>query len=251
METRTLKPYFVLIGLLAATSVALAYSVDVTLTDQAGIKVLLPDNIGPWTGREMRFCINPLCRKAFTVDELSQRNICKICGGQLDSMTLDEKSLLPADTVLLRKMYKDAGHRTIFATIVLSGSERASIHRPQICLEGQGNAIVGDTVVPVPIAGRDPLDIMVLDVMENRRLADGTHASAASYFAYWFVGKDRETPYHMQRMFWMASDRIFRNVSHRWAYISVSGARQEDSDAYRDEIKGFVSELFPQMVLAE
>ena len=249
MDARTLKPYFILIALLVVTSVALAYTVDVTLTDQAGIKVVLPDKIGQWTGLEMRFCQNRTCRKAFTVNELTNRDICESCGGELASMTLDEKQLLPPDTTLLRKIYRDPQRRSVFVTIVLSGSERASIHRPQICLEGQGNVIVNDETMEVPIAGRKPLDIMVLDLLENRKISGGDRATTASYFAYWFVGKGRETPYHMQRMLWMATDRIFHNVSHRWAYISVSGQRQEDSQAYRDDIKAFVSELYPQMVL--
>ncbi|MFH0909264.1 MAG: exosortase-associated EpsI family protein [bacterium] len=249
METRTFKPYFTLIALLVLTSIALAYTVDVTLTDQAGIKVVLPDTVGTWSGREMRFCQNRTCRKTFTVDELSNRDICEACGGELAGMTLDEKQLLPPDTQLLRKLYRDAQRRTVFVTIVLSGSERASIHRPQICLEGQGNVIVHDETLEVPMAGRGPLNVMVLDLLESRKMAGGERASTASYFAYWFVGKGRETPYHMQRMLWMATDRIFHNVSHRWAYISVSGMRQEESDAYKDEIRAFVEELYPQMAL--
>ena len=251
METRTLKPYFVLIGLLILTSVALAYSVDVTLTDQAGINVVLPDKVGRWTGREMRFCQNGACRRTYTVNEVSNRDVCESCGGVLASMTLDEKQLLPPDTQLLRKVYQDAQRRAIFATIVLSGSERASIHRPQICLEGQGNVIVHDETLNVPLAGRGPLEVMVLDLLEGRQMAGDDRASKASYFAYWFVGKGRETPYHMQRMLWMATDRIFHNVSHRWAYISVSGLREEDSDGYKGEIRAFVAEMYPQMVLAE
>lgn len=249
METRTLKPYFTLIALLVLTSVALAYTVDVTLTDQAGIKVVLPEKVGIWSGREMRFCQNRACRKTFTVDQLSNRDICEVCGGELASMTLDEKQLLPPDTQLLRKVYQDAYRRTVFVTIVLSGSERASIHRPQICLEGQGNVIVDDRTMEVPIPGRKPLDVMVLDLLESRKMAGGDRVSTASYFAYWFVGKGRETPSHLQRMLWMATDRIFHNVSHRWAYISVAGLREADSEAYKGEVKAFVSELYPQMVL--
>lgn len=249
METGTLKPYITLIALLVLTSVALAYTVDVSLTDEAGIRMVLPETVGAWTGREMRFCQNRTCRKTFTVNELSSRDICEVCGGELASMTLDEKQLLPPDTQLLRKVYQDAHRRTVFVTIVLSGSERASIHRPQICLEGQGNVIVKDETMPVPIAGRGPLDVMVLDLLENRKTSGGERVSTASYFAYWFVGKGRETPYHLQRMLWMATDRIFHSVSHRWAYISVAGLRQDESDAYRGEIRAFVSTLYPQMAL--
>ena len=49
-------------------------------------------------------------------------------------------------------------------------------------------------------------------------------------------------------MFWMAADRILFNKSHRWSYISVSGSRQADSDAYEQEIKEFIADLYPQML---
>ena len=41
METKTLKPYFVVLGLMILTSLALAFTVDVNVTDQAGIRMVL------------------------------------------------------------------------------------------------------------------------------------------------------------------------------------------------------------------
>jgi hypothetical protein len=249
METRTLRAYGILVGLMVLTSLALAFTVDVTTTDQAGIKVYLPDQVGVWNGRELRFCQNYECHKQFTTDQLADRDHCPNCGSELAGATREERDLLPPDTVLFRKVYENGAGNRLFTTIVLSGSERASIHRPQICLEGQGNRITADQVISVPIPGREPLDVMVLDLHESRRLPDGRLAEGFSYFAYWFVGKGRETPYHTQRMVWMATDRIFHNVSHRWAYISISGTRQDGMDRYKKEVSDFVSELYPNMAL--
>jgi hypothetical protein len=233
------------------TSLALAYTVDVSTSDEAGVKVYLPDTIGAWTGQELRFCQNYLCRKQFTVDQLADRDHCPACGGDLNGATRDERDILPPDTVLLRKIYRNPHGARLFTTIVLSGRERASIHRPQICLEGQGSAIVHDEVIPVEVAGRQPLDVMLLDLQDTRVLADGSSAQTYSYFAYWFVGKGRETPYHTQRMVWMATDRIFHNVSHRWAYISVAGSRQDGTERHRDEVQQFIGELYPEIAMAE
>jgi len=70
------------------------------------------------------------------------------------------------------------------------------------------------------------------------------------YYAYWFVGKDRETPHHLERMFWMAYDRIVRNVAHRWAYLSVAGIRDVvGGRLYIEEIKDFVRDFYPQISL--
>ena len=50
-------------------------------------------------------------------------------------------------------------------------------------------------------------------------------------------------------MIWMATDRIFHNVSHRWAYIAVSGGRQTDSEDYQKEMVAFIHDLYPQVML--
>ena len=89
---------------------------------------------------------------------------------------------------------------------------------------------------------------MVLDMIRRFRAGDRT-VEQTHYYAYWFVGKDRETASHIQRMIWMGTDRIFRNVAHRWAYISVSGLRAEAGAAHHEEITSFVQDLYPEISL--
>ena len=249
METRSLRPYANIVALMLLTSLALAFTVDVNVTDQAGIRLVLPEHVGAWTGMEIRFCQNGTCQREFDADQLADRNVCPVCGGILDSMTLGEKQLLPPDTELIKKRYSRPDGGDIYASIVLSGKERASIHRPQICLVSQGHEIEKSTVLDVPLAGRRDLSVMVLDMLHASRGADGLTRQSANYYAYWFVGKGRETPYHTQRMVWMATDRILHNVSHRWAYIAIAGGRNPSSDAYQDQIRDFVSGLYPQIAL--
>ena len=250
METKTLKPYFVVLGLMILTSLALAFTVDVNVTDQAGIRMFLPDHVGTWVGDEMRFCHNELCQKEFLKGQLKDPNVCPVCGGVLSSMALGEKILLPADTEILKKLYKSPSGRSVFVSIVLSGKERASIHRPQVCLVGQGNEIVNTFVLPVTMDNRRPLDITVLEMLRHGRNQAGDASASPTYYAYWFVGKGRETPSHIQRMVWMATDRILRNVSHRWAYIAIGGVRSSaDDQAYQDEIRGFLKDLYPEILI--
>ncbi|MFH0953380.1 MAG: exosortase-associated EpsI family protein [Verrucomicrobiota bacterium] len=249
METKALKPYFVIIGLMLVTVFAIAFTVDVRITDEAGVRIFLPDQVGEWRGQEMRFCQNPVCGKELRVADLKVPDVCPTCGGPLDTMTADEKAMLPPDTRILKKYYTNPSSRSLFVSIVLSGRERASIHRPQVCLVGQGNEIIHSYVLGVPLEGRKPLDVMVLDMLRRGRGADGKPYENPTFFAYWFVGKGRETPYHIQRMIWMATDRIFRNVSHRWAYIAVAGGRDEDSTAYQEQIRTFLHDLYPQVLL--
>jgi len=249
METKSLKPYLTLIALLAVTGFALVFTVDVHTSDQAGVRVFLPDQVGEWRGQEMRFCLTTTCQREFLIGELKDRNVCPVCKGKLDCMSKPEKDLLPADTELLKKKYTNSVGMVVFTSIVLSGKERVSIHRPQMCLVGQGSEIVKSWLLDIPLLNQKPLQVMVLDLMRHTRLPDGRTMGSKSYYAYWFVGKSRETPYHVQRMIWMATDRILHNVSHRWAYIAVAGARADDADSHKEQIRTFIHDLYPQITL--
>jgi hypothetical protein len=250
MESRPLKPFLIVLVILSVTSLALAYTVNVRITDEAGIKLVLPDRIDNWRGEELRFCQNPACQREWALDTLERPDACPACAGVLASMSFAERSLLPADTLMLKKRYINPAGEVIHVSIVLSGKERASIHRPQVCLRGQGRTILREFPMEIPLRGRDhPLTVEVLDLVHDVTLPGGRAYSALSYYAYWFVGKDRETHSHYQRMLWMGMDRIFRNVSHRWAYISVGGGRQDGSPAYQSEISQFVGQLYPHMLM--
>ena len=50
-------------------------------------------------------------------------------------------------------------------------------------------------------------------------------------------------------MIWMGTDRVFHNVSHRWAYIAVAGMRDTEGTAYQDEIRGFLKDLYPEILI--
>ena len=115
-----------------------------------------------------------------------------------------------------------------------------------------GHEIVGERVIRIPLAGRaEPLEVMVLDMAKPYPGADGAPATYSSYYAYWFVGKDRETASHLARMAWMGYDRVFRGVSHRWAYIALAGQRQPGSEAHLQTVADFASQLHPALLKPE
>lgn len=247
------KKYLILLALLVVTSITLAVSVDSSASDEAGIYPSLPDQVGDWVGDQIRFCQNPQHQAVYTESQLEDSTVCPSCGGELASMNLIEKTMLPADTIIVKKRYTNPNGRIILATIVMSGKERASIHRPERCLVGQGSEIASKHFVDVPFEGRGPFDVRILDMLKHVRASDGSPYAYGSYYAYWFVGKNRETASHYSRMFWMAADRVLYNKSHRWAYIAFSGDRnlEGDEQIYRDEIKEFASLAYPQMIVKD
>lgn len=162
-------------------------------------------------------------------------------------MARAEKEQLPDDTEFVKSAYtNDAGTR-VFTSIVLSGTARDSIHRPQRCLKGQGNSLDGEYDLMVPIEGRDPLTVRVIKTSRTFRTAEGPKPYY-SYYAYWFVGQDRETPSHYSRMFWIAWDRVVRSTANRWAYIAVQGEREAEGTGYETDIIDFVQNMYPHVL---
>lgn len=245
MEKQSLRPYVTVIVLMAMTSAVLAFSVNVELTNEAGIRLEIPDEVGAWSGSQIFFCQAVGCQKVAMARDLNGENTCPECGGPMHVMSRIEAELLPADTGMVKKQFVDRSGNTVNASIVLSGKERGSIHRPELCLTGQGQKITKAFVVEVPIDGRQPLKVKVLELTQTWKDAGGVERSAGRYYAYWFVGKGRETANHYTRMYFMAADRVLHNVAHRWAYVSVGGIREAESDAYLDEIKDFVGDFYP------
>jgi len=251
MENRAFTPYLVLIGLMILAGLALAFTVDVTLSDQAGISMDLPASMEEgWVGNELRYSHDPENPKQYRMSELELPNIDPVTGEKLFTMSFAEYEALPHDTLFIKSIYTNDVADQVFVSIVLSGRERNSIHRPQRCLVGQGSTITDTKYLKVPLEGRDPLKLCILETIKNYQDQEGKQQSYHGYYAYWFVGQGRETPSHYERMFWLAWDRVVHSVAHKWAYIAVSGTRDGDeSEAYKQEITDFVQKLYPHLLI--
>lgn len=254
MEIRSFTPYLILIGLMVVAAFALAFTVDVKLDDRPGIQMALPPVLaGNWSGDELRYSHAAEDPRQYRVSELEFPNIDPESGEKLYTMSLAEYDALPHDTQFVKSIYTNDASDQVFVSIVLSGKERNSIHRPQRCLVGQGNAISATKYIEVPLEGRDPLQVCVLETERNYQNAEGEVLVYAGYYAYWFVGQGRETASHNERMFWLAWDRVVHSVAHKWAYIAVSGQRDsegsENSEEYFEEIQQFVQKVYPHLLV--
>ena len=253
MERNLFKPFLSIVVLMTIAVFALAFTVGVELDFVPGVNMELPDQVEGWEGNELRYCHNPeACAReyrdaAFFVNDLEIPDICPDCGDPLFNMSRSEFEALPKDTEFVKSAYtNDAGGR-ISASIVLSGTARDSIHRPQRCLKGQGNTLDGEYTLEVPMEGRNPLKIRVIKASRQIRTAEGVFPYH-TYYAYFFVGQDRETPYHLGRMFWLAWDRVMRSTANRWAYIAVYGQREAEGTAYEADIIDFVQKIYPYLL---
>ena len=132
--------------------------------------------------------------------------------------------MLPQDTSYGQRLYTaDDGFPTL-VNVVLMGSSRASIHKPQICLTAQGWKIDDNasSVQNVHLEKPAPYDLPVMRLIASKPVKDanGQPVTELGIYAYWFVDSDRYTASHVQRMLWMAHDVAMKGELDRWAYIS-------------------------------
>jgi hypothetical protein len=134
--------------------------------------------------------------------------------------------VLPPDTGFSRRNYVGVGDRreSVFVSVVLSGRDRTSIHRPELCLVGQGWTITGAGQHAFSFPATDNVTASVpatlLRVRRDVRTARGS-LTVPQLVAYWFVNHDRVVASHWERLAIDAWNRVTRARADRWAYVLV------------------------------
>jgi hypothetical protein len=140
-----------------------------------------------------------------------------------DSSFETERRILPTGTEFAKKEYVNFSRSPVTCEIVLSGPQKSSIHRAQVCLVGQGWTILEDQPVILTLSDRRTQRIRLLTLS---RVEDGKQLFG--YYLYWFVGADRTTDDTFARIFLSSWDLLTRGVNHRWAYVIVDSLLAPD-----------------------
>ncbi len=129
---------------------------------------------------------------------------------------------LPKDTVYGQRIYEAPDKFWIQSTVILMGTDRTSIHKPEYCLTGSGFQTVKADQDSVTIAQPHSysLPLKRLTLVREAKTPDGQSISQSGIFVYWFVADKQLTALHNERMLWMARDQITTGVLQRWAYVS-------------------------------
>ncbi len=139
-----------------------------------------------------------------------------------------ERELLPPDTEMVKKLYAGPEDREIFVNIVISGKDRRSIHRAEVCLPSQGWIITGKETVFLSYedcAGRQKTaDVQKLSVIAGKKSIE-----INSLVLYYYIGGNRVTGNNLKRIFFTVCDRLFRGRQTRWSYVVIY------MSVYRDE----------------
>ena len=170
------------------------------------------------------------------------------CSSTLSPVDTTELDMLPPDTVYGRRYYKHESGFGAAVSVVLMGTDRTSIHKPQYCLVGQGWQIEGSEVIDVPISQPHSYDLQVMKLSLTKQVRhEGEFHTVKGFFLYWFVADGQLTPHHLERMWWMGRDLLTKGLLQRWAYVAyLSACMPGEEEKLLEHMKTFVAETVPQ-----
>jgi hypothetical protein len=133
--------------------------------------------------------------------------------------TATEFNYVPPDPTFGKRIYKSADE-TINATasIVLMGTDRISIHKPEFCLTGVGWHIRQNATTLIPLADGSLMEANRFDMVHD--LGEGRSGQIGGIYVFWFVADGVRTASHSVREWGMFRSILTGSPVQRWAYIS-------------------------------
>ncbi|MFM7751772.1 MAG: exosortase/archaeosortase family protein, partial [Opitutaceae bacterium] len=159
--------------------------------------------------------------------------------GRSAAVSAVEREILPADTGYSRKTYVAVAdpQRQVFFSVVLSGRDRTSIHRPELCLVGQGWTIADSERRSLGAAGREGnpaaggIPVTLLRVRREVATPRGREVRP-QLVAYFFAGPEGAVGGHTDLIRRDAWNRVRHGRADRWAYVLMqTDARDGDAAA--------------------
>ncbi|MDP2898345.1 MAG: exosortase-associated EpsI family protein [bacterium] len=231
---------------------------------------LLPERVGRWQAKEVLICStcleelkqavwqrespkHPDARMLYLSEEVSDSE-CPVHGTPL-TPTLEvpvdfiTRKVLPPGTKFLRKWYRGAEAAKdlpdVNATVITSGSDRRSIHRPERCLQGQGWQIVSRDRWAVARSPSGPRDFRVTRLVVRRvwLTPEGDRAERKEVVFYWFMGHNRLTGSNLKRLTYAAWDRMAHRLNYPWSYTLLIAPVRDSVNKTTGALSQFVPEL--------
>ncbi len=169
--------------------------------------------------------------------------------GRVAEVSAVEREILPPDTGFSRKTYVGLADpaRPVFLSIVLSGRDRTSIHRPELCLVGQGWTIEDSRqhrfAYPSQAAG-SAFPAAVLHVRREVMTARG-RVAVPQLVAYWFVSSDTVVATNWERFVHDAWNRLRHLRADRWAYVLMQTDASDGEAAALSRMQAVLDRTLP------
>ena len=241
---RALAPCLAAFVLAAICLAAVVATPPPVMEPDTFVAAAMPDRVGAFRGVAPWFCQNDQCLASFGEDDLRESGhlsppVCPRCGQPLLQASLGEKSWLPADTRIVKRTYTRLDGSLLAVTTVMAGMSRGGIHRPEMCLPGQGFEIRTKEVRTMDLGQGRTLRVNVVRAVRAGDPPVG--------FIYWFVNRRGEATSHWRRIFGGVWARCVHNRIDRWCMITVFSNRSfDDPDAWHTT-EQFLAEWYPQV----
>ncbi len=171
--------------------------------------VAWPDELEGYVADDVLYCQNESCLRTFFASYVGDVTNCPACGTMLAGCSLGEKTVLPKDTTILKRVYTSGSGMQFFVSAVISGAGKNSIHRPELCLPAQGVQMSSPT--DFDVAGR-PYHAIRIDYRQD----------PPAQLIYTFLNQDGvRTASHLRRIFLDTWDRSVNNRIDRWVMVTV------------------------------
>lgn len=159
-------------------------------------------------------------------------------------------NVLPKDTSYGQCVYMAEDNFGAQVNVVLMGSDRASLHKPQFCLTGQGWTITKTEVVSIPVAKPIPYELPVIKLTASSTVTVEDRAQPQSaLYVYWYVSDKAISadPTGGDRMWSIAKSLVTTGVLERWAYISFfAPCRPGQEDVAFERLKKLIAASVPE-----
>jgi len=237
----------------------------------------LPERVGAFSGDVPWFCQDPQCLTVAEQQELTKKTVdgtegyaCPECGKLMSQKSLGENTILPHDTLILKRNYRTGDGLEFAVNVVVQGRTRAGLHRAEVCLPSQGFIIKNARRTSLMLDGwKHPLVVRQIDTMrpmtgskmpvrKDGKLVwydkpdtpgDQSGYSDGVSLVYWMESRERRCCSHTQRILTDVWDRSIHNRINRWVMIAVNVSSGLDSPEGVERLEAFLSELYPKVVL--
>jgi uncharacterized protein DUF3485 len=160
---------------------------------------------------------------------------------------------LPKDTSYGQRRYQaEDGFQTV-VNVVLMGTDRTSLHKPQFCLVGAGWTIDQTEVTTVPIERPHHYELPVIKLTTTKQaMIDGRSVTARGIYVYWFVadGAVSGDPSGVKRMWSLARHLVRTGELQRWAYVTYFAVcRPGEEEATYKRMQELIAASVPEFQL--
>jgi hypothetical protein len=164
-----------------------------------------------------------------------------------------ELNYFPRDTSYARRFYHAPDGFGISSVVILMGTDRTSIHRPEYCLVGQGWRIDEKKEVKIPIAGAPAYELPVMKwtLSSIYQAPDGQKIQVRGLFVFWFVADNEQTTSSIWLQGRIVRDLLLSGVLQRWAYVSYFAVcAPGEEDATFERLKKLIGAAVPEFQVA-